>query len=412
MKIALINKSDTTGGAAIFTYRLMKALRNSGIDAKLLVVEKLTNDPHVVSYSNTIKDKIAFIAERLQIFIANKLNRKFLFKVDTATFGRNIHHSTEIIEADIIILNWTNQGALSNKAIKKLCNTQKPILWIMHDMWCCTGICHHAYDCLNYQDKCGKCQYLNSTSPTDLSHQVWKIKQALYASPNLHFVAVSHWLANKCKQSSLLNNHTISVIPNTLPIQEFSYERRPNTEINLPDTKKILTIGAARLDDPVKGFPLLIQTLKELTQNYPSLSNTIHLLLYGNIKNKQLLHEIPVAYTYLGKISPRQIKDVLSHSDIILSTSHYESFGGTLIEGLAAGCIPVSFDNGGQTDIIDHLQNGYLATYPDTKDFAKGIHWALIQNIERSALHNSAAKKFSEEIIAKQYLSLISKITT
>ena len=116
MKITLINKSDTTGGAAIFTYRLMKAFRNSGIDAKLLVVEKLTNDPHVVSYSNPIKDKIAFIAERLQIFIANKLNRKYLFKVDTATFGRNIYKHPLISNADIIILNWINQGALSNKA--------------------------------------------------------------------------------------------------------------------------------------------------------------------------------------------------------------------------------------------------------------------------------------------------------
>ncbi len=411
MKIALINKSDSTGGAAIFTYRLMKAFRNSGVDAKLLVVEKLSNDEHVVSYSNTIKDKIAFIAERLQIFLANKLNRKFLFKVDTATFGRDISKHPLINNADIIILNWINQGAISNKAIKNILQLDKPVIWNMHDMWCATGICHHAYNCTNFESDCGKCIYLKSNNPYDLSNQIWKIKEDLYKYPNLHFVSVSNWLANKCRTSSLLREHQIHIIPNTIPIENYSYQRLPNKDLNLSSDIKILTIGAARIDDPIKGFPLLVEILNNLLQNNPELKNRIHLLLYGNIKQSSLLNQIPITYTFLGPIEPSRINDILRHTDVLLSTSHYESFGGTLIEGLASGCLPVSFNNGGQTDIITQKKTGYLVQYPNTKDFADGITWALNANIQRSELHDYAMNKFAPKIIVNKYLELINLIT-
>ena len=47
MKIAIINKSDLNGGAAVVSYRLMNALREHGVDAKMLVTEKLGKDGNV-----------------------------------------------------------------------------------------------------------------------------------------------------------------------------------------------------------------------------------------------------------------------------------------------------------------------------------------------------------------------------
>lgn len=54
MKIALINKSDTTGGAAVVTYRLMQALRDAGADARMLVLEKQQDDQWVKSYASPL----------------------------------------------------------------------------------------------------------------------------------------------------------------------------------------------------------------------------------------------------------------------------------------------------------------------------------------------------------------------
>lgn len=90
----------------------------------------------------------------------------------------------------------------------------------MHDMWCLTGICHHAHECRNYEEQCGKCPYLHLFSlRNDLSHRVWMQKKELYSRTNIHFVAVSNWLAKRCKESSLLRDKPISVIHNAFPIE-------------------------------------------------------------------------------------------------------------------------------------------------------------------------------------------------
>ena len=39
-KVVLVNHSDTLGGAAIVTFRLMQALRQIGVDARMVVLRK------------------------------------------------------------------------------------------------------------------------------------------------------------------------------------------------------------------------------------------------------------------------------------------------------------------------------------------------------------------------------------
>lgn len=407
MKIAIINRSDLNGGAAVFTYRLTEAFRNNGIDATMLVTNKRSDTDFVVSYAHSLKDRFAFLAERLQIFLQNGFSKKNLFKVDTADFGRDISSHPAIKEADVIILNWINQGALSLDCVKKLCDTGKPILWNMHDMWECTGICHHAYECGGYKASCGKCAYLGSSCENDLSHKTWTKKKAVFSVPNIHFVAVSNWLADKCRESSLLAGKDICVIPNTIAVDNFSHHRKPNSDYNIPADCKVLAMGAARLDDDVKGFPLLIDALKQLS---PDTASKVHLLLFGGLRNKELLNELAVPYTYLGAVTTDKVADILTHSDVILSSSLYESFGGTLIEGLASGCLAVTYGNGGQTDIVDHKRTGYIAEHKSTTDFAKGIEWAINENIDRSLLHQEMQQRFSPKTIVEKYLNLIESV--
>lgn len=407
MKIAIINKSDLNGGAAVVSYRLMNALRKEGVEARMLVVDKTGNDNNVISYANRVKDKLVFFAERLQIFLKNGFSRDNLFKVDTARWGRDISLHPIVQEADVIMLNWINQGALSLDCVEKLCATGKPIIWTMHDMWECTGICHHAYDCKRYKAYCGKCIYLGSNNKDDISHRTWKRKKNVYSAPNLHFVSVSNWLADKCKESSLLKTKNVTVIPNTNEIDEFSFERLSNINYNIPDDVKILVMGAARLDDPVKGFPILLSSLKWLKLHKPDVADKIHLVLFGDIRDASLLQEIDIPYTYLGRIPTDKVKDIFAHADVVLSSSFYETLPGTLIEGLAAGCLPVTFGNGGQRDIVEHLKTGYIAEYKSYQDFACGIEWAVNAEISREFLHNEMEKRFSPRAIVNKYLTLI-----
>lgn len=410
VKVAIINRSDVRGGAALSSYRLMQALRQEGVEATMLVCDAMEHDAHVVSYARSIPDKYHFLAERIQIFCNNGFSRDNLFKVDTADWGRDLSNHPVVREADVVMLNWINQGALSLDSIARICRTGKPVVWTMHDMWNCTGICHHAYHCEHYRDMCGACMYLTSQSSADLSHRSWRKKKALYEFPNLHFVAVSNWLAEKCRQSSLLCNKSVEVIPNTMPVESFAYNRKPNADVGLQPEVKVLAMGAARLDDPVKGFDVLIDTTRFIREFRPQLAPKLHLVLFGDIRNASLLQQLALPYTHIGAIRSNRIADVMSHADIVLSTSLYESFGATLIEGQAAGCVPVTFGNGGQTDIVDHLRTGYVAQYKSCEDMANGIEWAVSASIDRAMLHNEVVNRFSPQVIARRYIDYFSSL--
>ena len=157
MKIAVICKNDTIGGAAITTLRLTSALSKNGADAQMIVLDKLGNSLRVEETGSNFQKKKAFYLERLKIYLNNGFNRSKLFKVSTASDGVPLADNPTIKEADAIIISWINQGMMSLSELKKLIQTGKPIVWLMHDMWCFTGICHHAFGCDRYKQQCGEC---------------------------------------------------------------------------------------------------------------------------------------------------------------------------------------------------------------------------------------------------------------
>lgn len=413
MKVVIVNKSDSIGGAAVVSHRLMHALRQEGVDARMLVVDRdCVDDEYVVSYASPLVDKAYFLAERLQILANNSFSRANLFKVDTGRWGRDICSHPLVSEADVIILNWINQGGLSLRSIDRLCSLGKPVIWTMHDMWNCTGVCHYSFDCMSYTGRCGRCKYLNSLKSHDLSRRMQLAKTELYRRhPDIVFVAVSNWLAECCRESTLLANMPLEVIHNAFPIESFSYERKEADAIAAAKGKKVIVTGAARLDVEVKGLQYIIETSQYIANNMPRLAEQLHLVLYGSIRDRELLDAIDIPHTYLGKLHGMSaINDVYTRADIVLSTALYENLPGTLIEGQASGCLPVTFGAGGQADIVDHLKSGYIAEYKNARSVAEGIVWALESGISRRWLHDEVKRKFSASTIARQYIDLCERM--
>ncbi|MFI3239037.1 MAG: glycosyltransferase [Bacteroidales bacterium] len=413
MKIVTINNSDSIGGAAIVARRLNDALNSMGVEATMLVINSSNSDATGVKpFGNKLRSKWNFLYERLVIFMRNRFSRKNLFKVSIANTGYDLSRHPDLLDADIIILNWINQGVMSLKHIEQLATLNKPVVSVLHDLWFATGICHHPYECTRFANICHSCGYLKSNSKNDLSTTIFKRKRDLCDKLDIQFVAVSNWVKRRCSQSALLSSHSVEVIHNAFPIQSFSYERRiADKSLNIPINRRILVMGAARLDDPIKGFDIMIAAMNHISESDPVLASKIHLVLYGNIRNRELLKQIKIPFTYLGVINGvEEIAKVYSYSDIVLSTSLYETLGGTLIEGQAAGCIPVSFGEGGQADIVEHLKSGYIAQYKSPESIADGIRWALESNLSRKELHDWVKERFSQEQIAKRYMQLFHKL--
>ena len=217
MRVLIINTSERIGGAAIAASRLMESLKNNGIKAKMLVRDKQTDQISVVRLKSNWLQVWKFMWERIVIWSANRFRRYHLFDVDIANTGTDITSLPEFRQADVIHLHWVNQGMLSLKDIRKILTSGKPVVWTMHDMWPCTGICHYARECKNYQQECHDCPYIyKGGGRKDLSYRTFRKKQKLYSYAPIHFVTCSHWLKEQAQTSALFEGKSVTNIPNAI----------------------------------------------------------------------------------------------------------------------------------------------------------------------------------------------------
>ena len=155
----------------------------------------------------------------------------------------------------------------------------------------------------------------------------------------------------------------------------------------------------------------LIQAIRLLIEKKEFPQEKLHLALFGRIKYpEKLFSTLPVSYTYFGRIGDTdKLSQLYSAADVIVSASFYETFGQTLIEAQACGCVPVSFGNSGQADIIRHKENGFLADYLSADSLAEGIRWGITEaraTLSEENMRNEVSEKYSGEVVAKQYLDL------
>jgi len=413
MKVLLLNTSERTGGAAIAAQRLMKALINNGIDAKILVLKKQTDNEKIISVqSSFLKQKLAlwnFLWERWVIFIHKHLSRKNLFRVSIANTGFDLSNNPLVKEADIIHLHWINQGLLSLNSIKKLLETGKTVFWTMHDMWACTGICHYPRECANYQTQCHDCFYINKSGRHDLSYTFFNKKKKIYQSGKLIFITCSKWLKQYAEKSALLSDKKVFSIPNPIDTSLFQPMNKSlcREKFNLPNDKKLILFGAVKISDERKGINYLIKAVEFLSQE--SEAGNIELVIFGK-SNMDLSNILALKVNYLNYVSNEEdIVTLYNSADVYVTPSLEENLPNTIMESLACGVPCVGFDVGGIPEMIDHKTNGYVAEYMSAEDLAKGILWVLFETDYKHLSQNARQKAidcYSEKNVAEQYINL------
>lgn len=403
MRLLFINHSDSLGGASTVTRRLVEALRARGTDARMLVTRRTGSDPWVALAAPRWRSRIPFLAEHLRIFARNGFSRADLFKASVATDGLPLSRHPWVREADAVVLNWVNQGMLSLDEIRRI-GSGRPLVWTMHDMWNLTGLCHHAGHCTGFHGECGRCPLLHrAAGPKDLSRSTLRRKMELYDSVPIHFVAVSTWLARKAADSALLRGRPLSVIPNTYaPVAPAPLTR---ADLGLPPDGPLVTMCAARLDDPVKGLPLAVEALHAVADT------GVRAVFVGALRDPAALASLRVPHVHLGPVADRaRLQAIFAASAAVLSSSHYESFGATLLEAQAAGATPVSFVHDGRADIVHDGRTGYAADYASgAPSLARALRRAIEAPLPSGALR-SAAARFSPDEIARRYEKLIATL--
>ena len=100
---------------------------------------------------------------------------------------------------------------------------------------------------------------------------------------------------------------------------------------------------------------------------------------------------------------------IYNSADIMIVPSLQENLANSIIESLSCGIPVVAFDVGGNSDMIEHKSNGYLAKAISPKDMVNGIEWVLRNYVSKDLSNNArnkALKEFDQQLITKKYIDL------
>ncbi|MGV1100373.1 glycosyltransferase family 4 protein [Thiovibrio sp. JS02] len=390
MKILHCNTFDIYGGAARAAHRLHRGLMEHGVDSRMLVQNKRSDDWSVFAAQGNIAKGLnllrPFFDALPKLFYLGTACHEFTPAILPGTLVGRIRD----LDPDLVHLHWLGRGFCRLESLKKI---RKPMVWTLHDMWAFTGGCHVAEECSGYTESCGRCPQLGSNRKNDLSHAIWQRKKKAWQKLDFHVVTPSRWLADCARASSLFRERKISVIPNGLNLTTFKpmVKEVARRLWNLPQGRKLLLFGAMDNSDRNKGFHLLQEALHMLRQE--EACKDMELVIFGRGR-PETPPDLGFRSHYVGRLHDDvSLASLYSAVDVIVVPSMKEAFCQIASEAMACGCPVVAFASTGLVDIVDHKITGYLATpfFPD--DLAKGILWILGDDMQHDMLTLAARQK-------------------
>ncbi|MDL0130995.1 glycosyltransferase family 4 protein [Halobacterium salinarum] len=405
MRVLHLSTSDTNGGAARAAYRLHSGLRSKGVDSQMLVQNKDSDNEHVYGPEGVIGKIKSEIRRRFdELPLKRYPDRDPEIFSPAWTVERRAKQISKH-DPDVVHLHWVSGGFIRPETIAQI---DVPVVWTLHDMWPFTGGCHYSKSCTKYQTECGSCPHLGSERPNDLAKSVWQRKREAWDGSDIAVVSPSQWLADQARESSLLGEMRIEVIPNGLDIDLFRPQDRADglQHFELENDKHYVLFGAA-YETSRKGGGLLLKALEQLSHR-----SDIVALTFGNTDSQD--QTFPASVRHLGWLSEEELRLVYSTADVTVTPSTQEAFGQTAAESMASGTPVVAFNATGPQDIIDHKETGYLATPSDPENLAKGIEWVITDQNRNKRLgrraREVAEQRFSIERVTQQHQELYQDI--
>jgi glycosyltransferase involved in cell wall biosynthesis len=416
LKVVLINKSDSVGGASVAAFRLTAALHNQHIDAKMLVSEGMDSVLVEVANKSYLSQQLAYsrlIGERIYFFPYEKsaLER---FSFSPANTGMDLSEHPLVKEADIIHLHWINQGFISLKGLQKLVDLGKPIVWTLHDMWAFTGGCHYNGACHEFLEGCGHCRFLKNPHANDLSAKLLLKKKSIYRNANIQWVTCSKWLKSLAVESTLARHKPCTIIPN--PIDTVFYRPMDKNEcrekLGLPKDKKLLLFGAANINDPRKGIRYLAEALEILHENFPVLHDKLELVVFGKSKKGEHLPFTFKTHFMRYVTDVKTLVQLYNACDAYALPSLQDNLPNTVMESMACATPVIGFKIGGVPEMIEHEKSGYLSEVRNALSLSTGIYETLfINDAEEMGMYarEKVLETYSEEKVANQYIEVYNK---
>lgn len=223
-------------------------------------------------------------------------------------------------------------------------------------------------------------------------------------------VVPSQGVADDLAQNLRIVGRSTRTIPNMAEmglIREATSQSRSANPFAASSHPLVVCLG--RLEEP-KGQAELIAAIELLNAERP-----VNLALMGEGEDEERLRAMTVRMgvekrvAFLGFVADPFA--LMAEADVVVSPSHWESFGNTIIEAMAVGVPVVSTRvRTGPEEIIRDGENGLFANPRDPRDLAEKIRKVLNDEDLARRLASSAtiaAKSYDTSAVVPQYESYL-----
>ena len=162
--------------------------------------------------------------------------------------------------------------------------------------------------------------------------------------------------------------------------------------------------------DKRKGYLYLKEALKNISIS----KDELEIVIFGSNKD-EIKNEFGIKTKYTGSFSDNlSLKLLYSAADVMVVPSTQENLSNMIMESMSCGIPIIAFDIGGNPDMIEHQQNGYLAKPFESEDLARGMGWVLEDEERHKQLSYNARQKvlksFDFKRIIPKYIELYKDI--
>jgi glycosyltransferase involved in cell wall biosynthesis len=316
----------------------------------------------------------------------------------------------------LINLHWVNNDTVSIFDLKKIPYAS---VLTMHDEWFYCGV-EHSFDINEkfdksayfYNNNCGIKNHLSF-----LHYIVWSAKRSAFKDRHdLVVTCPSNWLANRARKSHAMKDCDIRVLFNPINTSLFcpiaqAHVDNARFKLGLGDRYLFIfgAIGGAK--NPLKGFSELESALEILSKNTEIKDKLMLGIFGGKINGLSSLHGFPV-HDFGFIATEKEMAEIYSIANVTIVPSKVEAFGQVAAESQSCATPVISFNTSGLKDVVIDGETGFLAEAFSPASLAEKIELVISLRDDQyqslcSGARSHVIEHFSNEVIAKQYESII-----
>ncbi len=400
VSVLQISGYDTLG-IQVNGYLLHRHLNDEGHTSRMLVYQKMSDDPSVMELGSGLARKANRVAQGLQKVLSTQNTLPIL--------GTGIANHPWAREADVINLQLIhNAQFFSLLSLPGLTRRHRVVLSV-HDMFLFSGHCIYSMDCERWQHGCGSCPGLDLPFPItmDTSAINWKLKKWAFDHSNLDLIVGSPWQKERVSRSPILSRFPLHYIPYGVNTRFYKQlDRRVCREqLGIPPDAQVIAFRSVPFSKNFKGTQYIEEALRAYNPAKPTF-----LLTFEGIGGLTSLRD-KYSFVELGWVSDQSlIAGALNAADVFLMPSIAEAFGLMAIESMACGTPVIVFEGTALPETINAPKCGMAVPAKDSAALERAIEAILENDSMREEFRQNGLRHVAEqhtfELYANRYLDL------